>query len=83
MKSIEIVVDTEDGAVVRMNRGHTYITDDSRKITYEQMLEWMFNGSLRQHGFCPHKCRTSQSSSSNNNYAARRTVNAALLAAMI
>lgn len=82
MNGLEIVVDTKDGAVVYLNCGQTYIADDGRKITYEQMLEWMFDGSLRRHGFCPHKCLTSQSSS-NNNYAACHAVNTALLAAMI
>ena len=82
MKGLEIVVDTKDGAVVYLNRGQVYIADDGRKIAYEQMLEWMFDGSLKQHGFYPHRCRTSQSSN-NNNYAARRAMNTALLAAMI
>ncbi len=82
MKGLEIVVDTKDGAVVYLNYGQTYIADDGRKITHEQMMEWMFDGSLKQHGFYPHKCHTSQSSS-NNNYAARHAVNTALLAAMI
>ena len=82
MNGFEIVVDTKDGAVVYLNHGQTYIANDGRKITYEQMLEWMFDGSLKQHGFYSHRCRTSQSIS-NNNYAARHTVNTALLAAMI
>lgn len=82
MNGLEIVVDTKDGAVVYMNRGYTYIADDSRKITYEQMLEWMFDGSLKQHGFYPHKCRTSKLSN-NNNYAARNVIRTALLAAIL
>ena len=82
MKGLEIVVDTKDGAVVYLNYGQTYIADDGRKITYEQMLEWMFDGSLKQHGFYPHKCRTSQSNS-NNNYAARNAQMMALLAATL
>ena len=82
MKGLEIVVDTEDGAVVYLNCGQTYITDDGRKITYEQMLEWMFDGSLKQHGFYPHKCRTSQSNG-NNNYAAINATRLGLLAATI
>lgn len=81
-KDIEIVVDTKDGAVVYMSRGQTYITDDGRKITYEQMLEWMLDGSLKQHGFYPHKCRASHSSS-NNNYAVHNAIRTALLAATI
>lgn len=82
MKGFEIVVDTKDGAVIHLNCGQTYIADDGRNITYKQMLEWMFDGSLKQHGFYPHKCRTSQSRS-NNNYAACHAVNTALLAATL
>lgn len=82
MKDLEIIVDTKDGAVIRMNHGQTYIDSDGRNITYEQMLEWLVNGSLRQHGFYPHKCRTSQSSS-NNNYASRMSIATGLLAASI
>lgn len=82
MKGLEIVVDTKDGEVVYLNCGQTYIADDGRKIAYEQMLAWMFDGSLKQHGFYPHK-RCTYQSSSNNNYAARHAVKTSLLAAMI
>ena len=81
-KDIEIIVETKDGSVVRMSRGQTYIDYDGRDITYEQMLKWILDGSLRQHGFYPYKCRTSQPSS-DNNYAARHAVNTALLAATL
>ena len=82
MRDFEIVVDTKDGAVIRLGHGQTYIADDGKEITYEQMLKWMLGGSLMQHGFYQHKCHTSQSSG-NNNYAAHHAVNTALLAAMI
>lgn len=81
-KDIEIIVETKDGSVVRMNRGQTYIDYEGRDITYEQMLKWILDGSLRQHGFYPYKGHTSKSIS-DNNYAARNAIRTALLAATL
>ena len=80
---MEIIVETNDGVVIQIGRGATYIMDDGREITYEQMMTWLIEGSLRQHGFYPYKAQTSKSYSSNSNYAARHTQNLLTTAAVM
>lgn len=82
MKCLEIVVETEDGMVIHLNQGQKYFSDDGQDITYEQMLEWLFKGSLQQHGFRGYKGTVRQHSCSNN-VAARNAMRLGLLAATL
>ena len=59
------------------------IVFDGREITYEQMMMWLIEGSLKQHGFYPYKGRTSKSCSSNSSHAIRNTRNLLTTAAVI
>ena len=65
-----------------MIRGETFIMDDGREITYEQMFEWLSEESLKQHGFYPCKGHTSNSNRRNNNGAIRNTINLTTIAAV-
>lgn len=80
---MDIIVETKDGTVIQMSYGATHIMDDGREITYEQMMMWLIEGSLKQHGFYPYKGHTSKSCSSNSNYAVRNTRNLLTTAAVI
>lgn len=80
---MDIIVETKDGVVIQVSRGATYIMDDGQEITYEQMMMWLIEGSLRQHGFYPYKGHTSKSYNSNNNYVARNTKNLLTTAAVM
>lgn len=80
---MDIIVETKDGSVIQISRGATYIMDDGQEITYEQMMMWLIEGSLKQHGFYPYKCYISKSYSSNNNYAIHNTRNLLTTAAVI
>ena len=82
MRSFEIIVQTKDGTTVFINEGQTYIDDDGQEITYEQMLEWLLEGSLRQHGFIGYTGFVREHSDSNNSYANHLAKMRMLLAAM-
>ena len=55
MNEPKIVIDDAGGSVVCLHYGDTYIDDSGKEITYEQILRWIQDGSLQQHGFIPHK----------------------------
>lgn len=80
---MDIIVETKDGMVIQISRGATYIMDDEREITYEQMMIWLIEGSLKQHGFYPYKGRTSKPCNSNSSHAIRNTKNLLTTAAVI
>ena len=80
---MDIIVETKDGLVIQIGCGATHIMDDGREITYEQMMMWLIEGSLKQHGFYPYKGRTSKSCSSNSSHAIRNTRNLLTTAAVI
>lgn len=80
---MDIIVETKDGVVIQIGRGETHIMDDGREITYEQMMMWLVEGSLKQHGFYPYKGRTSKSCSDNSSHAIRNTRNLLTTAAVI
>jgi hypothetical protein len=80
---MDIIVETKDGVVIQISRGATHIMDDGREITYEQMMMWLIEGSLKQHGFYPYKGIMSKSCSSNSSHAIRNTRNILTTAAVI
>ena len=55
MKGLRTIIETKDGCVIDIGYGETYILDDGQEITYEQVMKWLAEGSLKQHGFCSPK----------------------------
>ena len=47
---MECVVETIDGARIYINAGQTFILDDGTEITYNDVLTWICDGTLKQHG---------------------------------
>lgn len=80
---MDIIVETKDGVVIQIGRGATHIMDDEQEITYEQMMIWLIEGSLKQHGFSPYKGIASKSCNSNSSHAIRNTRNLLTTAAII
>lgn len=77
-----IVIEDVNGFVYCINPNETHMTACGNLITYEEVVEWMYNGTLREHGF---RAPTVKNwfSHSNNRHTTRNAINSSLLAAII
>lgn len=77
-----IVIEDVNGIVYCINPGETHMTFNGWLITYEQVVEWIANGTLREHGFraptVENECKHINSA-----FTARNAINSSLLAAII
>lgn len=79
---MECVVETIDGVRIYINEGQTFILDDGARITYNDVLTWICDGTLKQHGLrgvTPHKSNSNNST----NPATHQLRRLSLLAATI
>lgn len=76
-----IVIEDNNSTVYCINQGETHMTVNGNLITYEQVAEWLYNGTLLEHGFraptMKNECKHTNSS------AVRNFINQSLLAATI
>ena len=76
-----IVIEDVNGLIYYINPGETHMTPSGNIITYEQVVEWMYSGTLRQHGFCAPTVNNKFGHSNNNRYAVIHAINLACIAA--
>ena len=77
-----IVIEDVNGLMYYINPGETHMTPNGSLITYEQVIDWIYNGTLREHGFRAPTMKN-EFSHSNNRQVACNAINSSLLAAII
>lgn len=76
-----IVIEDINGLVYCISPGETHMASNGSLITYKQVLEWISNGVLQDHGFRAPTIRNEFTHS--NGLAARSKKNLMYLAAII
>jgi hypothetical protein len=76
-----IVIEDNNGVVYCINPGETHMTFNGLLITYDQVLEWIVNGTLREHGFRAPTMKNERKYT--NSAAVSNSTNQSLLAAII
>lgn len=78
-----IVIEDSNGIVYCINPGETHMTFNGWLITYEQVVEWITNGTLREHGFHAPSIKNEFCHNENDGLMARSAMNRMLLSSVI
>ena len=76
-----VIVSTEDGAIIQVFQGETHYSPNDELLTYETLMRYICDGTLKEHGLFP--CNLKMLNSNNSKSRSSAIENSMLLAAII